>query len=197
MRNSCAIASVKWQPPPLEVVKPNFDATFKPVSGEVTFGVVVHNSYGEVMEVSFRNFGHVLSSFATKASVTIHAIKLVGDLGIMKAIFEGDCLSVIKKLKANVRDLFDICALIWDAKSKVSNLLACSFPFVLRVGNQAAHLLASIGFDADRFWVDDSPSSLDSILVAERRNFEPPWGLLSFRKLGDSGLIDFLVPFSS
>ncbi|KAK8606471.1 hypothetical protein V6N13_030753 [Hibiscus sabdariffa] len=145
----CATASVKWQPPPLEVVKANFDATFKPVSREAISGVVVRNSSDEVMGASFQNFGHVISSFAAEASAAIHAIELVGDLGITKAIFEDDCLSVIKKLKANVRDLSDICALIWDAKSKAGNLLACLFSFVPRGGNQAAHLLASASFNAD------------------------------------------------
>ncbi|KAK8673572.1 hypothetical protein V6N13_111899 [Hibiscus sabdariffa] len=154
--------------PPAETVKANFDAAFKPTSGVASSGVVVRNSFGEIMGANFRNFGPVPSSFAAEASATIHAIDLVVHLGFSRAIIEGDSLTVIKKLMALKKDLSDICSLIWDAKSKAQNLLACLFSFVSRMGNQAAHLLASADFDEDRFWVEDEPPSLVLILAAER-----------------------------
>ncbi|KAK8494145.1 hypothetical protein V6N12_032978 [Hibiscus sabdariffa] len=76
LKNSCAAVSVKWQPPPLEVVKAKFDTTFKPASGDATSGVVVRNSSSDIMGVGFRRFGHVPSSFAAEASTSIHAIEV-------------------------------------------------------------------------------------------------------------------------
>ncbi|KAK8635831.1 hypothetical protein V6N13_004546 [Hibiscus sabdariffa] len=152
---------------PVENFKANFDATFKPATGAASLGVVVCNSFGDIMGASFRSFGPVPSSFAAETSAAIHAIDLVVDLGFSKAIFEGDSLTVIKKLKANLKDLSDICVLIWDAKFKAQKLLACSFSFVPRVGNQAAHQLASAGFGEDRFWVEEAPPSLAPFLAAE------------------------------
>ncbi|KAL4309161.1 hypothetical protein GQ457_01G028630 [Hibiscus cannabinus] len=160
--------------PPLDVVNVNFDATFKPDSRVATSGVVVRDSLGEIVGTSFRSSGQVSHPFAVETYAIIHVIELVTDLGFIKTIFEGDSLSIIKKLKAAERDIFDTCVLIWDAKAKAQNLLACSFFFVSRMGNQAAYLLASTGFDEYIFWVDESPPSLYSILVADRRGMEPP-----------------------
>ncbi|KAK8698647.1 hypothetical protein V6N13_114758 [Hibiscus sabdariffa] len=120
------------------------------------------------MGASFRSFGPVPSSFAAEASAAIHAIDLLVDLGFSQAIIEGDSLTVIKKLMAKTKDLSDICSLIWDAQSKAQNLLACSFSFVPRMGNQAAHLLASADFEEDRFWAEDVPPSLGPLLTKER-----------------------------
>ncbi|KAL4363027.1 hypothetical protein GQ457_04G030370 [Hibiscus cannabinus] len=168
LRKSGGYGSVRWQPPPVETVKANFDTVFKLTSGVASSGVVVRNSSGEIMGASFRSFGPVPSSFAAEASAAIHAIELVVDLGFSRAIIEGDSLTVIKKLMAKMRDLSDICSLIWDAKSKAQNLLACSFSFVPRLGNQATHLLASVDFDDDRFWVEDEPPSFGPLLAKER-----------------------------
>ncbi|KAL4335210.1 hypothetical protein GQ457_07G004330 [Hibiscus cannabinus] len=168
LRTPGGSGSVRWQPPPVETVKANFDAAFKPTSGVASSGVVVRNSSVEIMGASFRSVGSVSSSFAAEASAAIHAIELVVDSGFSRAIIEGDSLTIIKKLMAKTRDLSDICSLVWEAKSKAQNLLACSFSFVPRMGNQAAHILASADYAEDRFWVEDEPPSLGPLLAKER-----------------------------
>ncbi|KAK9017399.1 hypothetical protein V6N11_079878 [Hibiscus sabdariffa] len=146
MQSVVSLERVKWQPPQSNVVKANFDVTFKSESGEATSSVVIRDSLGSFVGASFRRLGIVPSPSAAEASAAIHAIELTMGLGFTRIIVEGDSLSVIKKLKAKEIDLSDICALEWDAKSKAQTFHACSFSFVPRLGNQAAHHLAFAGF---------------------------------------------------
>ncbi|KAL0360588.1 UNVERIFIED_CONTAM: hypothetical protein Sradi_3743300 [Sesamum radiatum] len=57
-------------------------------------------------------------------------------------ILEGDCLSLINKLKNPASDTSSIGPLVWDIKTAASTFRCISFNHVSRVGNSLAHNLA-------------------------------------------------------
>ncbi|KAL4363148.1 hypothetical protein GQ457_04G015850 [Hibiscus cannabinus] len=92
----------------------------------------------------------------------VHAISLAIDMGFSSVIFEGDSLSIIKKMNSAMQDFSVISALNLEAKGLARNLHACRFQFIPRGVNQSAHTLAgdSTLDSMDRFWVEDVPPSM-------------------------------------
>ncbi|KAK9030331.1 hypothetical protein V6N11_031759 [Hibiscus sabdariffa] len=100
----------------------------------------------------------------------VRAISLANDPSFFSVIFEGDSLSIIKKMNSVVHDFSIISALIWEAKGMARNLHACHFLFIPRGGNQSAHALVgeSLLDSMDHFWVEDVPSLVMHFVDADR-----------------------------
>ncbi|MBA0699160.1 hypothetical protein Goari_000818, partial [Gossypium aridum] len=60
---------------------------------------------------------HIPTVFATEALACLQAIRSGLDIGLQEVIFEGDALTVVKKLLNNSRNRSTIRAYIEDAKS--------------------------------------------------------------------------------
>ncbi|KAK8670829.1 hypothetical protein V6N13_037444 [Hibiscus sabdariffa] len=82
----------------------------------------------------------------------------------------GDSLTIIKKLKSKEFDLSVISAHIWDIRHKMVALQECSFSFVPRQGNRAAHSLANGAFssDVDSFWGEEVTAIVETIVAKDR-----------------------------
>ncbi|KAK9033791.1 hypothetical protein V6N11_049975 [Hibiscus sabdariffa] len=94
---------------------------------------------------------------------------------VIRFIFEGDSLVLIKKKNSEAHDFSEISALVWEAKGLTRNMHACRFLFIPRGGNQAAHFLAGESFldSTDRFWVEEVPPTVLPFVEADRRYATP------------------------
>ncbi|KAE8726288.1 hypothetical protein F3Y22_tig00007179pilonHSYRG00119 [Hibiscus syriacus] len=111
-----------------------------------------------------------------EALAVIHGLQFILDLGIRSIVVENDSGTIISKLNTKETDPSVIELTIGDAKFLANHLESCSFTFIGRQGNQAAHAVASTGFrsTSDRFWIEDAPEMALRAADADRRLIDPP-----------------------
>nr|KJB13751.1 hypothetical protein B456_002G092800 [Gossypium raimondii] len=88
-------------------------------------------------------------------------------------MFEGDSLSVIRKVNSFSPDFSAIGAYIRDVQVLVASFHSCCFPYVLCTGNTVAHLLATIGLHTGgtSFMRNGVPSFVVLVVDGDRRVF--------------------------
>ncbi|KAL4388674.1 hypothetical protein GQ457_09G011460 [Hibiscus cannabinus] len=116
-----------WTAPTPPYVKVNFDVKYCSASSISWSGVIIRDEHGQVLGACRHKASRIQSPFAAEAMALVHAISLASDLGFFSVIFEGDSLSIIKKMNSVVQDFSIISALIWEAKGMARNLQACHF----------------------------------------------------------------------
>ena len=105
-RASC----VKWSPPAESGYKANFDAAFFYNSELAGLGVVIQDSYGNIMGALSQKISRPQSVEHVEALVARRAVILVKELMLFQVCFEGDCQRVIQAINAPgaCRTLFGI-----------------------------------------------------------------------------------------
>lgn len=91
---------VKWSPPAEGGYKANFDAAFFENSELVGIGVVVRDSFGNVMGALSQKIPRPQSVEHAEALAACRAVILVKELLLFQACFEGDCQRVIQAINA-------------------------------------------------------------------------------------------------
>ncbi|KAA3474146.1 reverse transcriptase [Gossypium australe] len=95
---------VFWRPPPVDIIKLKFDASFDRVSKSAITAVVARNDKGLVMGACAYQYTEVVDAFVAKARACERAVLFAIDMGFRKIILEGDSLTVIKKLRSAKND---------------------------------------------------------------------------------------------
>ncbi|KAL0443155.1 UNVERIFIED_CONTAM: hypothetical protein Slati_2038200 [Sesamum latifolium] len=133
-------------PPPIGSIKINFDgATFRQ-GQEVGAGVIGRDGNGAVLAWLSRRYDRVGNAEIAKALAAREAIRLALRRGWRSIIIEGDCASLIRKLQVSDPDFSQIGTVVMDIRMLASSFCSCSFQFVKRACNAAAHYLAQILF---------------------------------------------------
>ncbi|MBA0711246.1 hypothetical protein Golax_010446 [Gossypium laxum] len=106
----------------------------------------IRNDYGGMQSSYFS----CLFGLSAKALVLLHKLRIVVVLGFR--------------------------ALIWEAKGFSRAFLECRFAFLERSGNQFAHAVAQKGILRleDRLWVEEALLLATTLVVVDRRLFDPP-----------------------
>ncbi|XP_075640433.1 uncharacterized protein LOC142612203 [Castanea sativa] len=130
---------VRWSPPPDEFYKINFDAAVFHEDNIAGIGMIVRDSSGLVMaslshNIPFQNSVEELESLAA-----CRALEFALELGLDKAILEGDSLTALKDDSAS---LASFGLLVRDAQSLAGLFNCICFLHVGRDGNSIAHNLA-------------------------------------------------------
>ncbi|KAK4381492.1 hypothetical protein Sango_2963000 [Sesamum angolense] len=133
--------TAKWYKPPAGSFKLNFDAAIHKDLNGAGAGVVVRNNEGCCIRWSSKFFPGIIDLEQAAALAARVAAILARDLQLTNMIVEGDCLSVIKKLKDGAVDDSYISPIIQDIKKILSGLDKVEFNHVKREGNMAAHFL--------------------------------------------------------
>ncbi|XVF84612.1 hypothetical protein PTKIN_Ptkin17bG0051100 [Pterospermum kingtungense] len=93
------------------------------------------------------------------------------DLGFTRVVFEGDALSIIKRLRHTLPDLSAIGAIIEEARLLKSRFLFKKFIHVSRDATQATHTLAKTGLalmvKKYKIWEEDCPSHFLPIVISD------------------------------
>ncbi|KAL0406153.1 UNVERIFIED_CONTAM: hypothetical protein Slati_3929200 [Sesamum latifolium] len=100
-----------------------------------------HDSAGQCLAWCAVRIDKPVKPLFIEATAVREAARLVAQQGWPELTIEGDCEILIKKLQTAKPDASDVGPLISDCFSLLRSVL-CSFQFVRRTGNFAAHRLA-------------------------------------------------------
>lgn len=131
----------EWEPPENPHLKINFDAMFNAQKRISCSGMVIKNHKGDILKPRMILNNNVLTTFAAEALASTQAIEMGSDLAISNVVIKGDALSMVKKLKSEKEDKFEISAYINDSKKLSTGFSNCIFKHAKKFGNQVAHIL--------------------------------------------------------
>ncbi|KAL0306177.1 UNVERIFIED_CONTAM: putative mitochondrial protein [Sesamum radiatum] len=140
--------SLRWQGPPPNYVKLNFDGAILNHGTDTGIGIVARDECGTcvgwaAIRVPMRSSGELAEALAAR-----EAVQLALRRGWQYVIVEGDCSSLISKLLSSLKDLSPSGPINVDIIKLVSNFRSCSFQLINCTCNLVAHRLAksALGF---------------------------------------------------
>ncbi|KAK8686291.1 hypothetical protein V6N13_125318 [Hibiscus sabdariffa] len=144
------------------MVKFNFDASFNSTARTSISGVIARDSQDFILAAGTYPHTRIADAFTAEAVACERAVVFAQDLGFRSIIIEGDSLSVFKKVTSANFDKSVISPIIRDILSLRDLFQSVTFAFVGRQGNEAAHMLAKLGFRQPevRIWVEEAPASV-------------------------------------
>ncbi|GMI92929.1 hypothetical protein HRI_002962200 [Hibiscus trionum] len=162
-----------WDPPPQDIYKANFDASFDISTSTSISGIVISNSNGLTMAVGTYPNQFILNSEHAEAAACEDTLVLLRELGFSKVIVEGDSLSVISKLRLPARDHSLVGVRISNILQRARDFTYLSFMHVHRERNKPAHILARCGraYPESRVWIEESPLEVSEAISNDRRWF--------------------------
>ena len=136
----------KWQPPREGMLKANIDGAYRPEDDFVTWGVVIRDEAGDVVQARAGRTDHVADPFGAEVMAMAEAINMVADLGALRLVLETDSKLLQEALDFKKVDSTPYTAIIEDSKL----LLKLWFSYLdvglcRRQANTVAHKLAQIG----------------------------------------------------
>ncbi|KAK5812958.1 hypothetical protein PVK06_028404 [Gossypium arboreum] len=107
------------------------------------------------MGACFYLLGRTGDPTTAEAKVCLQAVIFREEMGFQDLVVEGDTLTIIKKLKLVSVDRSVIGNIISEIQRKRLRFVTLSYEYTLRKTNEAAHALATRGYNLD------NPSLLD------------------------------------
>ena len=133
---------LKWSPPPEGMVAINVDAAIFATSCRMGMGIVIRDHNGKCLAVCSEQRREVVMPELAEALAIRRAVILAKDEGFSNIIVNSDCLSVVQRVNSNLEDRSLCGPIIRDIKMMAISFNSCSFCFVNRIINGAAHRLA-------------------------------------------------------
>ncbi|KAL0000944.1 hypothetical protein SO802_014725 [Lithocarpus litseifolius] len=167
------ILRTRWQPPPSDFMKINFDGAVFPSENRLGIGVVIRDSAGLVIASCSQRLSQAYRSDEVEAFAAAKALSFAAEISISKAVMEGDSLTIIKALSSDQRSLSSFGPLIDDAKFSSVNFDQLRYSHVKRECNFAAHSLAKFASNISDFqvWMEDVPPQLSHVIQADLAGF--------------------------
>ncbi|XP_062155083.1 uncharacterized protein LOC133863104 [Alnus glutinosa] len=161
---------VRWQKPPVGIMKINWDAALHKENKHMGVGVVICDDKGDVVVALSKIVPYIVDPLTAETVVVWHAARLVCEMGFQNVLMEGDSLSVIQELQKQGPNGSGCGQLIIDTKSILSSLDSVSFQHVKRDANKVAHCLAKFALSQmlDKVWVEDCPPIIQPIVLAKQ-----------------------------
>jgi hypothetical protein len=167
--NSCS-GRVRWEKPPLGVLKLNWDAALHTETQTMGVGVVIRDDRGDCVAALARVVPYIADLLTAETVAAWHAAQLICEKGYQKVLFEGDCLSIISDLKKEDPSGNGGGLLISDMKFLLSTIEVINFQHVKRDANKAAHCLAKFAIThmIDKVWVKHCPPIIQHVVLEEQ-----------------------------
>ncbi|MBA0875190.1 hypothetical protein Goshw_027687 [Gossypium schwendimanii] len=108
-----------------------------------TVGVIIRNHEGFVMGACPYPLGRTGDPSTTEAKACLHAVIFGEEMGFRDLVVEGDCLTVIKKLKSDSVDRSVIGNIISEIQRKKLSFGTLSFEYTPQKTSEEAHALAT------------------------------------------------------
>ncbi|XP_065635620.1 uncharacterized protein LOC136070118 [Quercus suber] len=158
-----------WRPPPSELFKINFDGVVFPHDKKSSIGVVIRDHQGLVIASCSKLVHQELCSNDIEAKAAGWALSFALDVGVKRAVLEGDSLTVIKGLREEESLLIPMGLLIEDAKQLSQHFEELLYSHAKRDCNVLAHNLArhAAGIPDLLVWMEDVPSHFYDVLQAD------------------------------
>ncbi|XP_059456501.1 uncharacterized protein LOC132186539 [Corylus avellana] len=138
-----------WQVSMMGWTKANCDATIARQQDRMGLGVVIRDSWGNMLAAECVVQEGCLASAVAEAKAFLLAIRLCHDLCLTQVHFEGDAKSVIDSVNSEAKDCSWMGHIIEDIKLELRVFQQWKLTFTRREGNQVAHLLAKYAVEHD------------------------------------------------
>jgi len=131
----------------MDTLKLNCNAAFLVETHSGSWGVIIRDADGEVVNTGRGRVNHLRNPFHVELIACLQGIQLAVNMGIGHIIVETDAQEVVKAVNSREYDDSAVSHLIEEIKSLLgSNFLNHECVFVSRECNQAAHRSAALGF---------------------------------------------------
>ena len=159
-------AKIRWVPPPRDLVKINFDGAVFASENKAGIGVVLRNSSSLVIASWSQILPQAYSVEEIEALAAAKALSFAAEIGVSRAVLEGDSLVVIKALSDESVSLAPFGLLVEDVKVLFQCFSQLLYSHTKREGNSVAHSLARYAIDIPNFsvWMEDVPPQFFHVL---------------------------------
>ncbi|XP_059436347.1 uncharacterized protein LOC132169310 [Corylus avellana] len=163
------VHSTIWQPPPMDMVKVNWDAAIDQRNSCVGLGILARDATGQFMVACGIKQRIVVDPTVAEAIAALHAVIFAKELGFERVIFEGDSLTVMKAINSIGLCESSYGHFVEDVKTYSSDFAMSSFVHVPRGANSAAHTLAKEACThvTEKFWWHCIPPCIGGIIRKE------------------------------
>ncbi|TYH80252.1 hypothetical protein ES332_D03G120200v1 [Gossypium tomentosum] len=161
-----------WEPPDNDTIKINFDASFNQSANFSTTGIIAQNKDGLIMAAGTYSWKNIADPVMAEARACLQAVILAEEMGFQDVCFEGDALTIIRKLRATDEDKSCIRSLIKRLRKKGRRFRRLSFKHIPREANKVAHAMAKYGerYEHPQFWIEEAPLAIEFLVNQERRD---------------------------
>uniref|UniRef100_A0A803QGR4 RNase H type-1 domain-containing protein n=1 Tax=Cannabis sativa TaxID=3483 RepID=A0A803QGR4_CANSA len=165
--NAEALPSEPWQPPEIEILKLNVDATCDKAKNIIGIGAIIRDAYGRVIVAFSKLIIGNFTSHEMEAKALFYSLNLAIQLQQLIGQIETDALMVSNALNASFSAISSFKDLIVDITSLLSFFHRVSINHVKRSANMATHSLARYALELDETcsWLEDLPPSFHSVIV--------------------------------
>nr|XP_023900897.1 uncharacterized protein LOC112012746 [Quercus suber] len=164
---------IRWRPPDQGMYKVNYDGAIFSQQERAGVGVVIRNAEGAVMASLSQQIPLPTTVAQVEALAVRRATEFALELGVTKAIFEGDSEVICRELNDPNPSQALHGHLLQDVKSLSNSFHFASFSHVCRQGNNVADALAkrAIREHDQTVWMEDVPSDIQHVVQADLANF--------------------------
>ncbi|XP_042948546.1 uncharacterized protein LOC122281257 [Carya illinoinensis] len=131
-----------WKPPPLGVIKVNWNASMNASNGKPGFGIVAREHQGRVLAYKKLSKSSFLDPLLAEAQGVLYVVDLIIELGYSLTILKGDSHLIIKGLMQDQPRWDEVGMILSNTMKILFYLDSWNATFVKRNGNVYAHLLA-------------------------------------------------------
>lgn len=158
-----------WQPPATGLIKLSFDAAYSSRTHTPVSGVLARNEIGRIMGAGIFPHSMVADPFVAEARACDCAVRLALDLGFRCVVFEGDSLTVIRKLCRGEEDRSLLAPIIGDIRAALGVFMTASFRHVFREANGASHTLSHSARQLSEplIWIEEAPEVVDQVVQSD------------------------------
>ena len=159
----------RWSPPESGIYKENYDGAYFAEEEAAGIGVVVRNELGQVMVSLAEKFAMPQMVEILEAMAARRAMIFMEELGLRRAIFEGDSETVVKALTGDCPNRSSIWHIVKDCKSLMGCFQTCSFCHVRRQSNGVAHALARRARKSSpsSVWMESVPPNISYLVYVD------------------------------
>ncbi|XP_024172136.1 uncharacterized protein LOC112178182 [Rosa chinensis] len=156
---------IKWNPPPPDHVKINFDGSVIQQNNNAAIGFVIRDNFGSPVIACAKRIGKANVPL-TEAVALRESLLKAQELNYTNLLIEGDSQLVIHCVIGKTNTPWHLQSIIQDIKQLASNFNSVVFTHTLREANFVANALASIGHGSDELisWTSHFPSSVNSAI---------------------------------
>ncbi|KAF5447381.1 hypothetical protein F2P56_032936 [Juglans regia] len=149
----------RWKVPIEDQVKVNWDAALKVNEGRMGIGVVMRDEHGDLLVSLCAQKRIVTSPLVAEFQALWRAMQLCADLNLLKVVFEGDALSVIKAVNDTEASWEWHGQLVEDIKGNSKNRSNWTVTHTYRECNSVAHFLAksSLLVNEETICIEEGP----------------------------------------
>ena len=137
----------------------NYDGAVFSQQGRAGLGVIIRNNDGAVMALMAQQIPLPTTVAQVEALAARRVVEFALEIGITKAIVEGDSETIVRELKEPTLSMALHGHLIQDVKCLSSSFVSLSLTHVRHQGNNAAHALARWAIKGPNLtvWMEDVP----------------------------------------